>query len=126
MSGDALLIWGLALLALSLILLVVEVFVPSGGIIAAVSAICAIGGVGMLWKYETAWGISGLLTILILGPMAARVGVQDPARHPDGPGDPGGRSEEENEAIRDAERDALLRARHSSVWRASPSPTCGP
>ena len=108
MSGDALLIWGLALLALSLLLLVVEVFVPSGGVIAAVSAVCAIGGVGMLWKFETIWGISGLLTMLILGPMALAWGFKILPDTPMGRAILGGRSAEETEALRDAERNAML------------------
>ncbi len=67
MSGDALLIWGLALLGISVVMLLVEVFVPSGGIIALIAAICAISGVGMLWRYDTVWGVTGLLSVLVLG-----------------------------------------------------------
>tara|TARA_E500000318_G_scaffold72636_1_gene67281 strand:- start:545 stop:1060 length:516 start_codon:yes stop_codon:yes gene_type:complete len=109
MSGDELLIWGLALLALSIILLVVEVFVPSGGIITVVSAICAIAGIGMLWRYETTWGIIGLLAVLVLGPMALAWGFKMLPNTPVGRAILGGRTDEELEAVRDAERDTLMR-----------------
>lgn len=108
MSGDTLLIVGLSLLALSLVLLIVEVFVPSGGVIAVVSAICAIAGVGMLWRYETAWGITGMLGVLVLGPIAIAWGFKMLPYTPMGRAILGGRSEEELEAIRDAERDHFM------------------
>lgn len=69
MSGDALFIWGLALLGISLVLLVVEVFVPSGGVIAAISGVSALTGVVLLWRYDTTWGVIGLLAVVVMGPM---------------------------------------------------------
>jgi membrane-bound ClpP family serine protease len=67
-SGEELLFWGLGLLAASLLLVIIEVFVPSGGLIAVTAAGCAVVGVVFLFKYQLAWGISGTLAILILGP----------------------------------------------------------
>ncbi len=109
MSSDAMLIWGLALMAVSIVLIVVEVFVPSGGIIAVVSAICAIGGVGMLWRYETIWGITGLLTMLVLGPMALAFAFKMLPHTPVGRAILGGRSEEELEEMQRSERELALR-----------------
>lgn len=67
---DALLLWGLGLLAASLLLIVVEVFVPSGGLIAIVATGTAIAGVVCLFRVSTTWGLIGLLSIGLLGPTA--------------------------------------------------------
>ncbi len=108
MSPDLLLVFGLVLLALSIVLLVVEVFVPSAGIISVVAAICAIAGVGMLWKYETAWGITGMLGVLILGPIAMIWAFTMLPHTPIGRAILGGISDEERESIRDHERDRAM------------------
>lgn len=109
MSGDALLIWGLALLGISLVLLVIEVFVPSGGVIAVVAAICAIGGVGMLWKFETIWGITGGLSVLVLGPIVMAWGFKMLPHTPMGRAILGGRSEEELQEIELAEHERTMK-----------------
>ncbi len=67
--GEELLFWGLGLLAASLLLVVIEVFIPSGGLISLVSAGCALGGLYCLFRYNTTWGVAGLGAMLILGPM---------------------------------------------------------
>ena len=68
MTGDAMLIWGLALLAAAVLLVVVEVLVPSGGIIGILSAGLAIAGVVCLFRYSTTWGLTGALLVLVGGP----------------------------------------------------------
>ena len=70
MSGEELLFWGLGLLAASLLLVIIEVFVPSSGLIAITAAGCAVVGLVFLFRYQLAWGVSGTLTILVLGPTA--------------------------------------------------------
>lgn len=67
---DPLLVWGIALLAISVVILVVELFVPSGGMLGVTAAVVAISGVVCLWRYDTTAGISGSLAVLILGPLA--------------------------------------------------------
>lgn len=62
------LLWGLGLLAASILLLVLEIFIPSAGIIAFIAAACGVAGVISLFLYDTAWGVSGLLTMLVAGP----------------------------------------------------------
>jgi membrane-bound ClpP family serine protease len=66
---ETLLLGGIGLLGAALLLIVLEAFVPSGGIIGVVAAICAIIGVALLWRFSMIWGISGLLTVAVLGPM---------------------------------------------------------
>jgi len=67
-SGEELLFWGLGLLAASLLLVIIEVFVPSSGLIAVTAAWCAAVGVVFLFRYQLAWGVSGTIAILVLGP----------------------------------------------------------
>ncbi len=68
MSGEELLFWGVGLLAASLLLVIIEVFVPSGGLIAVTAGGCAVAGLVFLYKYDMRWGISGTLAMLILAP----------------------------------------------------------
>ena len=66
---DSLLIIGIGLLGLGVLLIVLESFVPSGGILGISSVISTIAGIVYLFKYETIWGSIGLLGAAILGPM---------------------------------------------------------
>ncbi len=66
---ETVLIVGLGLLALSFILLIIEAFVPSGGIIGLLAGCCAVAGVVALFRHSTMWGASGMLTVVVLGPM---------------------------------------------------------
>ncbi len=116
MNGDALLIWGLALLGIAAILLFVEVFVPSGGLIAAMSGVSALTGVVLLWMHDTTWGIIGLLAVLILGPTAIYWFFKMMPHTPMGRALLGGRPEEEIEALEMAEHEHRIR-RKSLVGR---------
>ncbi len=62
--------WGLGLLAAALLLVVIEVFVPSGGLIAFVAAGAAIAGVYCLFTVSVTWGVIGILCVVVLGPVA--------------------------------------------------------
>lgn len=68
--NETMLYWGTGLLAASLLLLILEVFVPSGGLIAVAATGCAIAGVVCLFRVSTTWGLVGILTLLFLGPAA--------------------------------------------------------
>ncbi len=63
------LVWGLVLLGCAVLLLVVELFVPSGGIISITSAVVAIAGVVCLWRYDAMAGLGGALSVMVLGPL---------------------------------------------------------
>ncbi|MFG0244945.1 MAG: NfeD family protein [Phycisphaerales bacterium JB052] len=67
---DSLLLIGIGLLALGLLLLVLEAFVPSGGILGISAAISAIVGIVFLFRHDPMWGATGLLLTAVLGPMA--------------------------------------------------------
>lgn len=66
---ETLLMAGIGLILLGALLLVAEAFVPSGGILGLIAAASAIAGIVMLFRYDTTWGMIGVLTTIILGPM---------------------------------------------------------
>ncbi len=70
MSEEGLLLLGLGLIAASLLLIVVEVFVPSGGLIAITAGIAALVGVISLFRYDPWWGLMGLVALMVIGPAA--------------------------------------------------------
>lgn len=64
------LVWGIILLGAALALFVLEVFVPSMGLISIVGVGLAIVGLVMLFQYDVVTGVIGLLVMLVLGPLA--------------------------------------------------------
>lgn len=66
---DSLLLIGLGLLGLGVLLMVLEAFVPSGGVLGVAAFISAVAGIVFLFKHDTTWGLIGLLGTLVLGPM---------------------------------------------------------
>jgi len=72
---DQMLLWGLVLLGAAVLLGVLELFLPSGGLIAVVAGLTALTGVGFLFRYDTAWGAIGLLGVVVLGPVGFFVGL---------------------------------------------------
>ncbi len=65
---EVMLFWGLGLLAAALLLVVIEVFVPSGGVIAFIAIGAAVAGVVCLFRVSTTWGLIGLLCLVFGGP----------------------------------------------------------
>lgn len=61
--------WGFILLAAAFGLLVLEVFVPSGGLIGALCGISAIGSVIAFYKYDALWGTVALALYIIFTPI---------------------------------------------------------
>ncbi len=70
MSSESYLAWGIALIASSIFLIFVEVFIPSGGLIAVTAGISACTGIIFLFIHDQMWGFIGLGATLVLGPMA--------------------------------------------------------
>ena len=65
---ETLLIWGLVLLAIAFVVVVIDLFIPSAGILVAVALVFAVAGVVCLYRYDTTWGVIGSLLVLIGGP----------------------------------------------------------
>jgi membrane-bound serine protease (ClpP class) len=70
------LIWGLALLAMALLLVAIEMFVPSMGIIAIVATLVGIAGIVCLFKVSAAWGITGIGVAIVLVPTIVAFGFK--------------------------------------------------
>lgn len=111
---DDALFWGLALLGLSVALLVIELFVPSGGALGFLSLGSAVAGVVVLWRYDQAWGVTSLLGVVIVGPILGYFLLRMYPHTPIGRKMIGIPSEEETQALMEAqaqerrERDALV------------------
>lgn len=69
MGDESHLVWGVGLLAGALLLIFVEVFVPSGGLIALMAGAAAIAGIWQLFLYDTVWGVIGILGTLFMAPV---------------------------------------------------------
>lgn len=76
LDADTMLIIGLALIAAGLALFFVEVLIPSGGLITIFAFICAVVGVVFLFKHSVVWGLSGMLAVMVLGPMVFMFGLK--------------------------------------------------
>ncbi|MBL0922524.1 MAG: NfeD family protein [Phycisphaerales bacterium] len=61
--------WGLGLFGAAALVVLLEMFVPSGGILAALSTGLAIAGVVSFWRHSPAWGLTSLAALLTLGPL---------------------------------------------------------
>jgi len=75
-SADGLLIWGAVLLAVCIILVFVELLVPSGGLIGLLAGIAAVGSVVAFWRYDTTTGFFVLIAYLVAGPVALYIGFK--------------------------------------------------
>ncbi|MEM1331272.1 MAG: NfeD family protein [Planctomycetota bacterium] len=125
-----LLFWGVALIAAAALLLVIEVFVPSGGIIAIVSAVVAIAGVVSLFRYDATWGMIGVLSVMVIAPLVLGFGLKVWPNTPIGRAmmhGPGGEEAEqrrvEQERLASAEADALIGAEGEALTDLHPSGT---
>ncbi len=63
------LLWGFILLGAVIALIAIELFVPSGGLIAAVAGIAAVGSIAAFFMYDTTAGALAIATYLVLGPI---------------------------------------------------------
>lgn len=97
---NAYLIWGLALLGVAALLLVIEIFVPSAGLIATLSIGSALTGLVCLWRYDATWGALGTISSIVAGPLIFFQGLKIWRHTPLGRKMVGEPTEEELEARR--------------------------
>ena len=69
-NNDQLVIWAIILIGMAVALLLAEIFVPSGGLLGSCSLLSMIGGIVMLFRLDTAWGIAGVIVTLLAIPFA--------------------------------------------------------
>ncbi|MEO1715632.1 MAG: NfeD family protein [Planctomycetota bacterium] len=68
---EPMLVWGLSLIAVAVLLIVIEMFIPSGGIIALTAGVVGVSGVVCLFltdRNPVLWGSLGILTLVVLFP----------------------------------------------------------
>ncbi|MFO0872632.1 MAG: NfeD family protein [Phycisphaerales bacterium] len=75
-GGDSLLLWGFLLAAAALVLFAIELFVPSGGLLALLCAVCVAASVGLFFLHDPATGLLAVIGYCILAPVALIVGVR--------------------------------------------------
>jgi len=111
---DDMLVWGLALMCVAAVILVIEIFLPSAGMLGFAAAMIAIAGIVCLWRYDDLYGAGGLLLAVIAGPAATYYGLKMYRFTPFGKkmiGIPDAREVEAQRVAEDAEkssREALL------------------
>ncbi len=66
--GRSYAIWALLFLGIAIVLFLLEVIVPSGGVIGLLSALCTVVGVVMLFQVDTILGLIGAIVALAVIP----------------------------------------------------------
>ena len=56
-GGGTLALWGFLLAAAALVLFAIELFVPSGGMLAMLCVLCVAASVGAFFAHDPAWGM---------------------------------------------------------------------
>lgn len=51
-------------------LMIVEAFMPSGGVLGVLAGLCAIAGIVMFFRFDTTWGLVSMALTLIAAPFA--------------------------------------------------------
>jgi membrane-bound ClpP family serine protease len=73
---EPLLVWGLILLGAALVILVIDLFIPSAGMLAILSVTIAGAGIVCLFRHDNLWGLVGLLFVVIGWPLALYMGFK--------------------------------------------------
>jgi membrane-bound ClpP family serine protease len=66
---DIFLLWGFLLCGAALVLLALELFIPSGGLIGLLCGVAAVGSVVCFFRYSTATGLASVAVYLVLAPL---------------------------------------------------------
>ncbi len=73
---DYLLFWGFGLIAAAVLLMVIDIFVPTLGVLTLSAIVVAVVGVICLFNYNTTFGLIGSGLVVIGGPVLGFVGLQ--------------------------------------------------
>ena len=84
MSSEGWMLWGFLLLAGAIGLLFIEVFVPSGGLLALLAGVAVIGSVLSFFMHSSTTGFVALGLYMVLGPVALWIGFRIWAASPMG------------------------------------------
>ncbi|MBX3410834.1 MAG: hypothetical protein KF859_13235 [Phycisphaeraceae bacterium] len=61
-------VWGVALIGLMFVLLLAELFIPSGGILGLLAVVSGMAGLVCLFRYDVGWGLSGTAAVMVMLP----------------------------------------------------------
>ncbi len=67
-ANDSYFLWGCMLFGAAVVLLFIEFFVPSGGLLGILCGVAAISSVVAFFQYDTAWGVGVALAYVVLTP----------------------------------------------------------
>jgi len=65
---ETLLVWGLGLMAIAFALLIVDIFIPTFGLLSILSVVLSLAGVICLFQVDATWGAIGLGIVMVAGP----------------------------------------------------------
>lgn len=74
-SSNTLLIWAIALIGVAIALFIIELFIPSGGLIGFLSAAALVGGIVCLFGVDTTLGLVSTLAVLIALPFVIGLAI---------------------------------------------------
>ncbi|MHC4774177.1 MAG: NfeD family protein [Planctomycetota bacterium] len=112
--NEAYLMWGFILAAAALGLLLIELLIPSGGLLGLLCGIAAIGSIVAFFQYDTTFGIAALLAYIILTPILLvfffKLWIHSPlAKRMVLGGDVQGQTDGEQDTLKTAEKARLKR-----------------
>ncbi|MFK7790865.1 MAG: NfeD family protein [Phycisphaeraceae bacterium] len=61
-------VYAILAFGIGITLLVLEAFLPSGGVLGLLAGICAIGGIVMFFQFDTMWGMVSMAVSLLAAP----------------------------------------------------------
>lgn len=70
------LVWGFLLLGIALLMVVIEIFVPTAGMLGLGSLVVAGLGVVCLFRAGLNWGLGGVLSVMVTGPIVFFYGLK--------------------------------------------------
>jgi membrane-bound ClpP family serine protease len=68
-DGQNYLLFGFLLLGITIFLLSLELFVPSGGLIGVVAGIAALASLICFFRYDSTWGLVATMSYVVIGPI---------------------------------------------------------
>jgi membrane-bound ClpP family serine protease len=112
--NETYLMWGFILAAGALGLLLIELLIPSGGLLGLLCGIAAIGSIISFFQYDTTFGVAALLAYIILTPILLvfffKLWIQSPlAKRMVLGGDVQGQADGEQDTLKTAETVRLKR-----------------
>lgn len=73
---ESLLAWGVLLIGAAIVLMIVDVFLPTGGILVVAAGLTAIAGVICLFRHDSTAGLIGVLVLIVLAPAIMIFGLK--------------------------------------------------